>query len=175
MRLSLMLCVVCALAAAPVTAQQTEPETEQADDGFGGELRLKDEEFQTFEQGTTTARAQMGRLRILDKTTGRASDVELEVGQTTRTGRLELRLKECRYPVENPAADAFAWLEVTDPRIAAPLFAGWMMASSPALMALDHPRYDVWVTSCGVPSEGTQQASEEVAAGLRSPRPKPRP
>ena len=28
------------------------------------------------------------------------------------------------------------------------IFKGWMFASSPALSALDHPRYDVWVLSC---------------------------
>ena len=28
------------------------------------------------------------------------------------------------------------------------LFDGWMIASSPALSALDHPRYDVWVLRC---------------------------
>ena len=30
----------------------------------------------------------------------------------------------------------------------APLFTGWMFASSPALSALEHPVYDVWVIDC---------------------------
>lgn len=30
----------------------------------------------------------------------------------------------------------------------APLFSGWMFASSPALNALEHPVYDVWVIDC---------------------------
>ncbi|MGB0800115.1 MAG: DUF2155 domain-containing protein, partial [Planktomarina sp.] len=25
---------------------------------------------------------------------------------------------------------------------------GWMVASSPALNALEHPRYDIWVLRC---------------------------
>ena len=29
-----------------------------------------------------------------------------------------------------------------------PLFSGWMFASSPALNALEHPVYDVWVIDC---------------------------
>ena len=29
------------------------------------------------------------------------------------------------------------------------LFSGWMLASSPALNALEHPVYDVWVLDCG--------------------------
>ena len=31
---------------------------------------------------------------------------------------------------------------------AAPLFTGWMFASSPALSAVEHPVYDVWVIDC---------------------------
>ncbi|MDA9980314.1 DUF2155 domain-containing protein, partial [Yoonia sp.] len=27
-------------------------------------------------------------------------------------------------------------------------FAGWMLASAPALNAMDHPRYDVWALRC---------------------------
>lgn len=147
----------------------------QEDDAFGGGLRLRDEEFQTFEQEVITERGEVGQLRVLDKTTGRVSELEITVGQQVTSGRLEVSLSECRYPVENPASDAFAYLTIRDPRAAAPLFQGWMLASSPALMALDHPRYDVWVTACGLPSEGTRQASPEVAAGLASPRPKARP
>ena len=37
---------------------------------------------------------------------------------------------------------------IRDVRETAPRFSGWMFASSPALSALDHPRYDVWVVSC---------------------------
>lgn len=144
-------------------------------DGFGGALRLRDEDFQTFEQGTRTAQAETGTLRVLDKTTGRVEQLELAVGDTTTSGRLELALHECRYPEENPASDAFARVTISDPRSSGNLFQGWMLASSPALMALDHPRYDVWVTGCGLPEEETRTASPEVAAGERSPRPKERP
>jgi hypothetical protein len=145
------------------------------DDGFGGELRLRDEEFQTFDQGTATDQAEAGRLRVLDKATGRVEELDIAVGDAVVAGRLELSLHECRYPVENPASDAFARLTIRDPAQSEPLFSGWMLASSPALMALDHHRYDVWVTGCGLPSEETRPASPEVAAGLRSPRPKSRP
>ncbi|MGB0439332.1 MAG: DUF2155 domain-containing protein [Paracoccaceae bacterium] len=29
-----------------------------------------------------------------------------------------------------------------------PVFEGWIIASSPALNAMDHARYDVWVLRC---------------------------
>lgn len=144
-------------------------------EGFGGALQLRDEDFQTFDRGQRTAAADAGLLRVLDKTTGRVEDFQIATGATVTAGRLELALHECRYPAENPASDAFARVTISDPRLSNALFEGWMLASSPALMALDHPRYDVWVTGCDLPQEETQQATPEVAAGLSSPRPKARP
>ena len=86
--------------------------------------------------------------RGLDNLNGTASDIEMRVGETTRFGQLEITAEACRVPREDPAADAFAFLKVRDVRETAPRFSGWMFASSPALSALDHPRFDVWVVSC---------------------------
>jgi hypothetical protein len=52
-------------------------------------------------------------------------------------------------PRDDPAGDADAFLQIRDIRETVMRFSGWMFASSPALSALDHPRYDVWVVSCG--------------------------
>ncbi|MDO5648032.1 DUF2155 domain-containing protein [Paracoccus sp. (in: a-proteobacteria)] len=87
-------------------------------------------------------------LRGLDKISGRATDIPLAVGDAVRYGRLEVRLGECRYPSGDPSSDAFAQMTITDMQQNVTLFAGWMIASSPALSALDDPRYDVWVISC---------------------------
>jgi hypothetical protein len=86
-------------------------------------------------------------LRALDRMLGRPVDIELEVGQTVLFGRIAIHAAECRYPAETPASDAFAHLRVFDTG-GNPLFDGWMVASSPALSALEHPRYDVWVLRC---------------------------
>lgn len=93
--------------------------------------------------------AQAGRvvLRALDKMLGRPTDLDLAMGETVMFGRLAIRAVECRYPVEDPSSDAFAHLEIlTDS--GATIFDGWMVASSPALVALEHPRYDLWVLRC---------------------------
>ena len=87
-------------------------------------------------------------LRTLDKVTGAVFDVEVASGQTMGYGTLEITLTECRYPASNPAGDAFAHLIVMDGNKRQDIFQGWMIASSPALMALDHARYDVWVLRC---------------------------
>jgi len=97
------------------------------------------------------AEAAGGSLRFLDKLTSETGDVTLSSGQVAQFGRLMVRLDSCRYPVENPAADATAHVTILDGTTQAQLFSGWMLASSPALSALDHPRYDVWVLACVLP------------------------
>jgi hypothetical protein len=90
-------------------------------------------------------------LRALDKTLGRPTDLDLALGETVIFGRIAIRLLDCRYPSEDSALDAFAHLEIFDVQGNA-LFDGWMVASSPALNALEHPRYDVWVLRCAGPA-----------------------
>lgn len=87
-------------------------------------------------------------LRGLDKVSGMTTDLALAVGDTLSFGRMAITLSACRFPADNPAADAFAFLDIRDELRGERLFYGWMVASSPALNALDHPRYDIWVMGC---------------------------
>ncbi|WP_370204790.1 DUF2155 domain-containing protein [Pararhodobacter marinus] len=87
-------------------------------------------------------------LRGLDKVSGEVEDLPVAVGDTVTFGRLSVALTACRYPADNPASDAFAFLTISDTRSDERVFQGWMIGSSPALNALDHPRYDIWVLSC---------------------------
>jgi hypothetical protein len=86
-------------------------------------------------------------LRGLDTLNGTAEDIDVGVGQTIRFGHLEITAEACRLSGED-GGDAYALLRIRDIRETELRFAGWMFASSPALSALDHPRYDVWVLSC---------------------------
>lgn len=92
-------------------------------------------------------------LRWLDKMTGETADIELGAGQAAISGRLTIQLDECRYPTANPSSDAFAHLTISEEKRETPVFSGWMMASSPAISALEHPRYDVWVLRCITPDQ----------------------
>lgn len=94
------------------------------------------------------ARANAALLRGLDKVSGQSTDLPLLVGDSLTFGRLEVRLGECRYPAADPDSDAFAQLTITDIHSRRTLFTGWMIASSPALSALDDSRYDIWVVTC---------------------------
>jgi hypothetical protein len=97
------------------------------------------------------AEAEGGSLRFLDKLTSETGDVTLDRGQSAKFGRLVVRLDACRYPADDPTSDSEAFLTIVEETTGLGLFSGWMLASSPALSALDHPRYDVWVLSCVLP------------------------
>ncbi len=90
-------------------------------------------------------------VRVLDKLTGLVTDLDLKPGAAQTVGRLGLVLDDCRYPADAPASEAYAHLTITTRDADKPVFSGWMIASSPALSALDHPRYDVWVLICDLP------------------------
>lgn len=100
------------------------------------------------QSNVATRHGDLVQLRALDTITGLVEDIEMPVGDTTVYERLMISVKDCRYPKGNISADAFAYLVIRDVREAVPAFEGWMIASSPALSALEHPRYDVWVLRC---------------------------
>jgi len=90
-------------------------------------------------------------LQGLDKVTGRVQTIDAPVGATIHFGTLEIIARTCRKrpPEEQPESAAFLdiW-EIKPGEAAASLFRGWMFASSPALSALEHPVYDIWVLDC---------------------------
>lgn len=98
-------------------------------------------------QGEQAASAAGGVVRVLDKINGQVTDLELDAGATGEVGALSVTLLDCRYPLSNPAGDAFVLLTIRH-RDPDPVFQGWMIASSPAVSAMDHPRYDVWALRC---------------------------
>ncbi len=97
------------------------------------------------------ARAETAVLQGLDKITARISTFEVPVNQTAEFGSLEITVRRCdKTPPEEPPESA-AFMEIVDARPDSPsvlLFSGWMFASSPAVSALEHPVYDIWVIDC---------------------------
>ena len=99
-------------------------------------------------------------LRALDKVTATTEDYTVNVGENLVYGSLEIKVAHCekRPPEETP--ETYAFLQIFDARMdgngekaeAEKLFSGWMMASSPALSALEHPVYDIWVLDCLIPT-----------------------
>ena len=91
-------------------------------------------------------------LQTLDKITGRVSAIDAVVGQPTRVGTLEITARACRKRPQEETPESAAFLEINERSSgegsANRLFTGWMFASSPAVSALEHPVYDVWVVDC---------------------------
>jgi hypothetical protein len=87
-------------------------------------------------------------VRALDKLTGKVSDLQIGTRQSATVGRITVTANECRYPDGNVAGEAYASLTITEIGKDAPVYQGWMIASSPALNPMDHQRYDVWVLRC---------------------------
>ncbi len=91
-------------------------------------------------------------IRALDKMTARVEEIMLPLNQPVQFGKLTIVAHTCRVtlPEEAPPESA-AYLEITELKPGAqdiPVFNGWMFASSPALSAMEHPIYDIWVTGC---------------------------
>lgn len=93
-------------------------------------------------------------MQGLDKVTARISRFELELDRPYDFGSLQLILRACwkTPPEEPPESAAFLEIDEVDPDSPRQrLFSGWMFASSPAISALEHGIYDVWVMECREP------------------------
>ena len=103
-------------------------------------------------------------IQGLDKITARVSKVTIGVDESAAYGTLRITVRACRKrpPTETPESAAF--LEISDQKPGEPpvaLFSGWMFASSPALHALEHPVYDVWVLDCSNASSTAPSSAKE--------------
>lgn len=97
------------------------------------------------------AHADSAVLQGLDKITARITMIEAPVGRPVQFGRLSIVARTCTKtpPEELPLTAAF--LEIRETKTgeqASLIFSGWMFAQSPALSALEHPVYDIWVVDC---------------------------
>ena len=87
----------------------------------------------------------------IDKVAARTAKFEANLRQKVFYNTLIITAYACKTrPPEEPPESA-AYLEIQERKpdgTTQKLFSGWMFASSPALNALEHPVYDVWVVSC---------------------------
>lgn len=98
-----------------------------------------------------TMEARLGaKLRVLDKITARTTTVDVKLDQTVSFAALRVTLRACRENPPTEAPESAAFLEISEqaPDGARKVFSGWMFASSPALSAMEHAVYDVWVLGC---------------------------
>lgn len=109
----------------------------------------------------------------IDKITGRITTFDVYVNETVQFGALQVTPKVCYSRDESEAQKIDAFIEVDEitlDRKIRRIFSGWMFADSPALNAVEHPIYDVWLTGCKVKSDVPAPPGVEVAA---KPAPEP--
>jgi hypothetical protein len=90
-------------------------------------------------------------LQGLDKQTARVFIIDAAVGQAIEFGPLKIVVNHCEKAALEDRQESMAFVTITETKLNSPptsLFSGWMFASSPALSALDHPNYDVWIKEC---------------------------
>jgi hypothetical protein len=96
--------------------------------------------------------------------TARVSTIVAPVGDVVAFETLEIIARTCeKRPPEEPPESA-VFLDIWEVRPGEPpmsIFRGWMFASSPALSALEHPVYDVWVLDC----RNTASTAESSSSG----------
>jgi hypothetical protein len=91
-------------------------------------------------------------LTALDKITAKTSSIKLAIGDKKIFGSLEIQALKCQLSESSDTSDAVAYIQVKD--LSAKdnnqvfLFNGWTFASSPTLQSINHPIYDLWITSC---------------------------
>lgn len=102
----------------------------------------------------------------LDKITGRLTSFDVYIDETVQFGALQITPRVCytRPPTERQRTSTF--IEVDEVQLDGArerIFTGWMFAESPALHAVDHAVYDIWLTDC-------KQSSDVPPPDQRNPQ-----
>ena len=87
----------------------------------------------------------------LDKVTARISKIEIPLNETVKFGSLNVTPRVCysRPATERPKTTSYVEIqEVQLDGNEQKIFSGWMFAESPALNAVEHPVFDVWLSDC---------------------------
>ena len=104
--------------------------------------------------GSSSALAQevpVVTLGALNKITAKLETIQISRDEKVKFGTLEITMRSCQSNPPEETPESVAFIEVVDygqTNVATEIFKGWMFASSPAISALEHAVYDVWVTDC---------------------------
>lgn len=91
------------------------------------------------------------RMQAMDKITGRVNVIDIPVGGKMDFGTFSVVVRSCQTRSAEEIPDNFAFVDVTDKDFEGKesnIFKGWMISSSPATNAVEHPIYDVWLLQC---------------------------
>ena len=108
----------------------------------------------------------------LDKITARITNFDVYVDETVQFGALQITPRACytRPPTETQRTTVFVEVDQVSLRgQVTRIFTGWMFADSPALNAIDHAVYDIWLVDCKL-SSNTPPPDARNPAPIAPPR-----
>ncbi len=110
-------------------------------------------------------RSPVAILQVLDKVTAETLRFEAPVGKRVRYKTLVVEVRACEtrsYDDPEPRASAYLIVNTRIAPIQASqtpadheVFHGWSFAFTPALHAVEHPVYDLWLVACGAAAPTT--------------------
>lgn len=117
----------------------------------------------------------MAELQAMDKITGRVSIIDVPVNGAVTFGSFSIVVRSCKSRTEEEVPENFAFIDVSDKSFDKEeynIFKGWMLSSSPAVNAVEHPIYDVWLLRCfnGEPKKEMLLTNEQLSARDNLPR-----
>ena len=91
-------------------------------------------------------------LKALDKITAKTSLIKIAIGEVKNFGKLEIKPLKCSLSQTSNINDNVAYIQVKDlssnDKNKVFIFNGWIFSSSPTLVSIDHPVYDLWLVDC---------------------------
>lgn len=91
------------------------------------------------------------QMQAMDKITGKVNIIEVPVNGEIKFGSFSVVVRACKSSPEGEIPENYAFVDVTDKSFDQTeynIFKGWMISSSPAVHAVEHPIYDVWLLRC---------------------------
>lgn len=114
------------------------------------------------------------RMQAMDKITGKVSEIDVPVNGLANFGTFSILVRKCvtKSPEETPENTAFVDI-VDNYQTENPvnIFKGWMFSSTPALNAVEHPIYDIWLLKCYNSNTAKHKTLSEEQLALRDTLP----
>ena len=118
--------------------------------------------------GDDNIAANTARMQATDKITGRVSEIDVPVNGLANFGTFSILVRKCVTSSPEETPENIAFVDIVDNYATANpvnIFKGWMFSSSPALNAVEHPIYDIWLLKCyNRPQERTKLLTKEQLA-----------
>jgi hypothetical protein len=112
----------------------------------------------------------------LDKITGRIISFDVYIDETVQFGALQITPRACYTHPATEVQRTSVFVEVDQVSLQQTvrrIFTGWMFADSPALNAIDHAVYDIWLVDCRTVSDTPPPAAQEPTAEAPAVAPAP--